>query len=75
MEELKILQKTEQSHEVRWWGWNLRGKSTATFVRGISTSGRVRRDSASFRINQGGKHYSLGYRRVSDAQGGVHAPN
>lgn len=55
--------------------WNLRGKSTATFVRGIASSGRVRRDSASFRINQGGKHDSLGYRRVSDAQGGVHAPN
>jgi pyruvate formate lyase activating enzyme len=61
MEELKILQKTEQLHEARWWETGPDGRVHCYLC---PRHCHIHPGQAGFcfiRINQGGKLYSLGY--------------
>ena len=61
MEELKILQKTEQLHEARWWEAETKGRVHCYLC---PRHCHIHPGQAGFcfiRINQEGKLYSLGY--------------
>src|SRR6266566_4216064 len=61
MDELKILQKTEQLHEARWWELEPSGKVHCYLCPRHCHIGSGQAGFCFIRINQDGKLYSLGY--------------
>ena len=63
MDELKILQKTVELHEARWWELEPSGKVHCYLCPRHCHIGPGQAGFCFIRINQGGKLYSLGYAR------------
>src|SRR2546421_12491932 len=61
MEELKILQKTEQLHEARWWEAEPNGRVHCYLCPRHCHIGSGQAGFCFIRINQNGRLYSLGY--------------
>ena len=61
MQDLKILQKTEQLHEARWWEPEPGGKVHCYLCPRHCHIGEGQAGFCFIRMNQGGKLYSLGY--------------
>src|SRR5258708_22325852 len=61
MEELKILQKTEQLHEAQWWEREPSGKVHCYLCPRHCHIGPGQAGFCFIRINQDGKLYSLAY--------------
>ena len=61
MQELKILQKTQELHEGRWWEPEPNGKVHCYLCPRHCHIGLGQSGFCFIRINQGGKLYSLGY--------------